>query len=307
MMDAVGVTPAAAPKRRWPLALLVGFITAVAAAFAILPVADWVMEMHHVSTMEGGRACAAVALWMPVSGLVGFVMGVVATLLVRRGGFVGYLIPQGLALGGVVLAIAAAAGIGYATADHPPLLDGKELALEIEVQAPAKGRSVEALKAQDFSVALLSSSRGNYADLRWIDALQSGDSILVTAFATMKTSDAGRQISVGTANENRQLFTVMLPASPKKIDEEWSEWTPPRTTFTGSKPAPNDQYLVRYRVRFAAEYSPTPSPETAGENVDNERAETPSPTPDFPNDQPGMPQSDALDRGLLPSPTETPR
>ena len=246
-------------KRRWPLGLLVGLLTAIATAFAIIPVADWVMEMHHVSSMEGGRACAVVALWMPAAGLVGFIMGFVVTLLVRRDGFVGYLIPQGIALLAAGLGIAAAAGVGYATANHPPLLNGQPLALQIEVQVPAKGRTIEALKAQDFSVALLSNSDARYADLRWAEAMQTNDIIRVAAWVPLNSTDAGRQISVGINDEDRQLFVVVRAGAPKKIDEEWSEWTAPRTTFSGAKPEPNDQYLVRYRVRFANEYSPTPT------------------------------------------------
>lgn len=253
------VTP---KRRRWPIGLLVGFVTALVAAFAIIPIADWAMEMHHVSTMEGNRACAVVALWMPGSGFVGFVLGFIVPLLVRRGGFLGYLIPQGLALLAAAAAVGVTAVISYATAIHAPLLDGRELALEIEVEAPAKGRSIEALKAQDFSAALLTRAEGTYADMRWADAVQTDDTIRVTGWAPMRSTDAGRQISVGVNGENRQLFVVMRTRAPKKIDEDWSEWETPRTTFSGSMPAPNDQYRVRYRVRFANEYSPTPAPDT---------------------------------------------
>ncbi|MDQ6939930.1 MAG: outer membrane protein transport protein [Verrucomicrobiota bacterium] len=62
----------------------------------------------------------------------------------------------------------------------------------------------------------------------------------------------------------------MRRASPG-IDETWSEWEPPRERFDGSKPATGDQYQVRYRVRFAGEYSPTPRPTISYE---------PSPTPE---------------------------
>lgn len=252
-----------APRRprRWPIALLVGLINAIAAAIAVMPIADWVMAMHHVSTMEGGRACAVVGIWMPLAGLAGFISGFAVTLLIRRAGFIGYVLAQiaALAMAGIILG--AAAAIGYTTADHPPLLQGKKLALEIEVQVPAKGRSVEALQAADFSVALVVSvSDRNYSDLRWVDAVKSNESIFVTAWAPLHSSNAGREITVGVEGENRQIFNVMLPAVPKKTESEWSEWTTPRQRFDGSKPAAEDQYLVRYRVRFADEYSPTPSP-----------------------------------------------
>ena len=74
--------------------------------------------------------------------------------------------------------VAATAGIGYATADHAPLIDNQELALDIEVKVPAKGRSIEQLKEQDFSVALLADRDARYADMRWSDTVNNGDTIV---------------------------------------------------------------------------------------------------------------------------------
>ena len=247
--------------RRWPVASLVGFITAVAGVCAVVPVADWGMEMHHVSNMEGGRGCAMIGLWMPLAAVLGFACGFVVSVMTAGAGFVGYLKRQGIALAVAAVLLGLGAALTYSTADHPPLIDGKALALEIEVQAPAKGRTVEQLQAADFTVGLLvSASDRRYADLRWVDAVESNESIFVTAWATLNSRNAGREITVGTKDESRQIFSVMLPASPKKTTDEWSDWSPPRQRFDGSKPAPEDQYLVRYRVRFAQEYSPTPSP-----------------------------------------------
>ncbi|MFL6529485.1 MAG: hypothetical protein ACJ8HU_04920 [Chthoniobacterales bacterium] len=301
----------AAPKkvRRWPVALLVGLITAILSACAVAPIADWITTMHHVSNMEGGRGCLIVIVWIPLGAILGFVVGFVTTLLVRQTGFLGYIIPQSIALAVCIVVLGAVAAVGYATADHPPLIDGKELALEIEVQTPTKRRTAEELKAAEFQVALtVTNTDRAYSDLRWADARESEGKIIVPAWSTLNSRNPGREITVGAKNEDRQIFSVILPASPKTSDQ-WSEWSPPRETFTGKKAAPEDQYLVRYRVRFATEYSPTPSytpPETPSENEDSEPSGTSSPSPSFPNDQAGMPQSDALDRGLLPSPTATP-
>ena len=113
------------------------------------------MKMHNVSAMEGGRGCAVISLWMPLTFLAGFIGGFFVTLGIKRTGFAGYLICQGAALALVAILLGAAAGIGYATADHPPLIDGQNLALEIEVQVPAQGRSIEELRAVEFEVALV--------------------------------------------------------------------------------------------------------------------------------------------------------
>ena len=140
------------------------------------------------------------------------------------------------------------------------MVDGQNLALEIEVRVPAKGRTVADLQKSDFDVALLvSSSDRSYSDMRWAEATESNEFITVPAWSTLNSRNAERQISVGTPTENRQLFYVMRRASPK-IDETWSDWATPAQRFDGSKAPPEEQYFVRYRVRFENEYSPTPHP-----------------------------------------------
>ncbi|MGZ5553189.1 MAG: hypothetical protein ACXWHF_06080 [Chthoniobacterales bacterium] len=258
MMDP---TTIAKPKR-WPVALLVGLISGIVGATISAPVADWAMESHHVSNFEGGRGYAVVCLWIPLGFIVSFIVGFVVSLLIKQTGFVGYLIKQGVALVIVALLVAAGAGLGYATADHPPLVDGQNLALEIEVRVPKKGRSIEDLKKADFSVALVvSTSDRSYSDMRWAEATESNEFITVPAWADLNSRNAEREITAGVEGESRQIFNVLRLASPK-IDEAWSDWTPPRERFDNSKPSPEDQYLVRYRVRFTSEYSPTPRPMT---------------------------------------------
>ena len=239
---------------------VVGLSTAIAGAVLCVPVADWALEALHVSNMEGGRGYAIVCLWGPLAIVVGFLVGFVVSFLVRRGGFAGYALRQGLALLIIAVLIGGAGGFAYAMADHPPLIDGQNLALEIEVRVPTKGRSIEDLKTADLTIALVvSASDRSYSDLRWDGATRSDEFITVPAWAALNSKNAGREITAGINQENRQIFNVLLTASPK-IGESWSEWTPPRQRFDGSKPAPEDQYLARYRVRFAAEYSPTPIP-----------------------------------------------
>lgn len=60
------------------------------------------MEAHHVSAMEGGRACAVVAIWMPLAFIAGAVIGLVVGLLIKRQGFAGYALKQGISLAAIV-------------------------------------------------------------------------------------------------------------------------------------------------------------------------------------------------------------
>ncbi len=252
----------ATPKpKRWPVALFVAVINGLAGAALSLPVSDWAMEWHHVSAREGGRACAAVGLWAPLAFILSFVAGLLVSLNISGLGFPGFLKRLGISLLAMAALVLGGGAIGYATADHPPLIDGKNLALEIETKVPANGRSALDLQKAGFSVALVASTSDRaYSDMRWSEANKSNESISVRAWARLNSSDASREITAGTENESRQVFTVMLPPAPKKVTDEWSDWILPRERFDGSKPAAPEQYSVRYRVRYADEYSPTPAP-----------------------------------------------
>ena len=219
------------------------------------------MDAHHVSNFEGARGYAVVCIWIPLGFIVGSVTGFVVGLTMKRTGVAGFFLKQAVALLAIAVLIGGVGGLSYAAADHPPLIDGNGLALEIETRVPAKGRSLADLQAQDFDVALVASaSDRNYSDMRWSEATQADNFITVPAWAVLNSRSANREITAGVKEENRQIFNVLLPPSPKQVDERWSEWAGPRQRFDGSKPAPEDEYQVRYRVRFARDYEPTPAP-----------------------------------------------
>jgi hypothetical protein len=219
------------------------------------------MSAHDVSNFEGGSACAMICLWMPLGGVAGFVCGFVMAFVVNGHGFAGFAKRQGIAL---VVAAALIGGTGllvYASADHPPMIGGERISLEMEVRVPAKGRTVEQLRAEDFDVALVvSASDRNYSDMRWSDARIEAQFVVVPAWTTLNARNARRQITTGRRGESRQIFEVTLPAAPRQIEDEWSEWKAPTQLLDGNKPAPEDECFVRYRVRYTAEYSPTPPP-----------------------------------------------
>ncbi len=254
-MTSDATTPAR--PRRWPLGLLVGLLTGAAGAFLAIPVSDWAMQAHHVSAMEGQRACAAVGLWAPLAFVAGGLVGLLVSLLLGGTGFAGYLRRQGVALAAIALLVLGAGGLGYLTAEHPPTLDGKALALEIETRVPAAGRTVAELRAAEFNVALLvSASDRSYAEIRWSEARSEEDAIIVPAWAALRSRNFSREISAGPAGENLQLFPVALPASPRAADRMWSGWIAPDRRFEGGPPPPLEQYRVRYRVRLAEEQPP---------------------------------------------------
>lgn len=107
----------------------------------------------------------------------------------------------------------------------------------------------------------MSASDRSYSDMRWSEATKTDEFITVPAWSRLNSKNAGRSITAGLRTESRQVFYVLLPPSPKKIDEDWSAGVSAEQDFEGKKLAPEDAYSVRYRVRFASEYSPTPTPQ----------------------------------------------
>jgi hypothetical protein len=199
-METAGSTPevpVTTPKR-WPIALLVALITGVCGAILAVPVSDWAMEAHHVSAREGGRACAAVGFFAPLAFVAGSVVGFACGLLLGGSGFAGYLKRQAVALLAIAGLVCAIGGISYVSADHPPLIDGKTLALEIEVRVPTYGQSIDELKADGFGVALVvSASDRDYSDMRWSEATRTEEVITVSAWAPLRSRNARREITVG--------------------------------------------------------------------------------------------------------------
>ncbi|MEO5720367.1 MAG: hypothetical protein ABIR71_02725 [Chthoniobacterales bacterium] len=125
-----------AKRKRWPIALLVAFLTALAGAALAIPVSDWAMQAHQVSSFEGERAYGVVCVFLPLAFLVGGSVGFWIGMALGGSGFTGYLKRQGVALAVIVALVLAVGGWSYAIANHPPLVDGKALALEIEARVP---------------------------------------------------------------------------------------------------------------------------------------------------------------------------
>lgn len=82
-----------------------------------------------------------VCIWLPLTAIVGFAVGFLLSFFVKGSGSAGYAKRQGFSLAVTATLIGLGALFSYASVDHPPMIDGKELALDLEVRVPAKGRS----------------------------------------------------------------------------------------------------------------------------------------------------------------------
>src|SRR5439155_7092728 len=84
-------------------------------------------KLAHVPEMEGQRAMTVFFLCVPLGILVGLVIGITVSILVRRQGSVGFLIALAWSLLIVCGIAGLVGGVPYLLSDKPPQIDGRRL------------------------------------------------------------------------------------------------------------------------------------------------------------------------------------
>src|SRR6266576_675966 len=118
-------------------ALFITLLTAFVGCLLAFFVCDYLTRLAHVPEMEGQRGMTIFFLCVPLGILAGFVIGIVASIMVRRGGAAGFFTAQGwsrliaCAIAGFLI------GVPYLLSDKPPKIDGKHVELQFELRAPA--------------------------------------------------------------------------------------------------------------------------------------------------------------------------
>jgi hypothetical protein len=238
----------------WPLSLLVGLLNGVLGAALTTFAADLGTTWHRVSNMEGGRGMLIAFVYLPL----GFIAGVFIGIRVARARevttFLAGLTRLGVAGGVTVGLVAAALGLAWLTADHPPTLGGKELDLVFEVRLPPGYPVRDSLRERDFRVGVVvSSSDRAYANLAFDSVRVDGDAVIVPGSARLH-SRGYRTFSVGYDAEPgservTQVLDLPLAPSPKRADSTWTDWRPLERWFGGG-PVPDEvRAQVRYRIQ----------------------------------------------------------
>jgi len=101
--------------RALSIALLTAFVGCLLAFF----VGDYLTRLAHMSDMEGGRGMFVVFVCAPLGILVGLVIGIVSSILVRREGVAGFFRAQGWSLLIVCGLAVLLAGVPYLLSDKP--------------------------------------------------------------------------------------------------------------------------------------------------------------------------------------------
>jgi len=116
-------------------------------------------KLAHVPEMEGQRAMTVFFLCVPLGILVGLVIGITVSILVRRQGSVGFLIALAWSLLIVCGIAGLVGGVPYLLSDKPPQIDGRRLKLEFELRAPATLKIPEQPDGYSIRVSLYTDTR----------------------------------------------------------------------------------------------------------------------------------------------------
>lgn len=227
----------------------IGAITALVGGVLAIYFGDLATRAQGVSDFEGERSMLIGLVLMPAGMLCGFIAGMAWGRRPGQGA-APFLRDAGLAVATTAAIIAATGGLAWATADHAPTVDGRDIELEFEVRIPPSSSAPADLKAGGFSANLSTTKSDNrFADLKF-DAVRVEDdgARVLPGVAGLYSKTTERHLLVG--NWPSQVFALKLPATPAKNDFNWSDWLAPFEIADGS-PVPAGQALaVRYRVRF---------------------------------------------------------
>jgi hypothetical protein len=234
---------------RWLRALGIGVITALVGGALAIYFGDLGTRAQGVSDFEGGRGMLIAFVLLPAGLLCGFLAGVAWGRRAGQGA-APFFRDVGLAAATTTVLIAGAGGLAWATADHAPTVDGREIELEFEVKIPASSAVPADLKAGGFNANLSTTASDNrFADLKFDAVRTEDDARVLPGVAGLYSRSVERHLLVG--NWPSQVFALKLPAAPTQADFAWSDWIAPFEIADGSPVPAGQAFAVRYRVRFA--------------------------------------------------------
>jgi hypothetical protein len=234
--------------RAFFIALLTTLVSCVLAFF----VGDYLTKLGHMSNMEGGRGMFVVFVCAPLGILVGFAIGIVSSLLVRRQGAAGFFIAQGWSLLIVCAVAGLLVGVLYLLSDRPPRIGGKQLSLEFELRVPPQFTIPDTPSGDSVRVSLYSGNRETtYAFVDWSSIKRAPDGVTIPGRVQLLTHNPARSLFAVVGNDPMagQFITLKLPSNPRLEHEQWSDWIH-ATQQANLGPIPEAaRFSARYRVQ----------------------------------------------------------
>ena len=237
---------------RFLRAFFVALLTAIVGCVLAFFVGDYLTKLGHMSNMEGGRGMFVVIACAPLGILVGFVIGIVSSLLVRRQGAAGFFIAQGWSLLIVCALAGLLVGVPYLLSDKPPRIGGKGLSLEFELRVPQQFSIPDTPSGDSVRVSLYSGNRETtYAFIDWASIERAPEGAIIPGRVQLLDHNPARSLFAVVGNDPMagQFITLKLPSNPRLEDEQWSDWIR-ATQQANLSPVPETaQFSARYRVR----------------------------------------------------------
>ena len=233
----------------WKIAIVVALLTGVITAIVTAPVADKMTKLHGVSDFEGGRGMGVVFFFIPAGLIGGLLLGLLGTKLVNATEWVHFWKATGLSVLLGQVALFGIAGLSLLSIPRPPKIDGRTLALEIEVHVPLARITPRARELDQIRLSLYAGPKDNaYATIDRTNFREENGNLAVPAHAPLNSRSYTRTISFHIEEHTWLAFDLPLAGIPKTADFEWSHLRPMReANVAGGIPAPTD-VMLRYRV-----------------------------------------------------------
>ena len=232
--------------------LVIALLTALAGCVLAVPVGEYLTKLAHVPEMEGQRGMTVFFLCAPLGILAGLVIGVIASVVVRRHGPAGFLVALGWSLLIVCGIAGLLGGVPYLLSDKPPKIDGKRLELQFELRVSATLKIPEQLDGYSIRVSLYTDNRqSDFAFIDWNSITKDPEHVIIPGKVPLLTHSKTRSLLASISYEpaaSQFIELKNLPPAPRKADEAWSDriFATERADLT---PIPNsERFAIRYRV-----------------------------------------------------------
>jgi len=206
--------------------------------------ASHVIRWRRVSKREGYAG-----YWLVFMALLAGLFSLASGLLMARysgieNGFLAILAAAGVAFGGIGLV----ALLGWITADRAPRQDGKELAYDLEIRAPAGATTISRESGQFYAYLSADGAPMTSATLEFDRLRELEGRWLLPGRVKLETGRPGLYVALGGQRLQSATVYFRLPpsATPDEATGEWSPWL--QGTPSGGAEAGSDAAAFEVRV-----------------------------------------------------------
>lgn len=234
----------------WKIAILVALLTGLITAVVTYPVGDHVSRANGVSDREGARAMGIIFVLVPAGFVGGLLFGLLGTKLVHATEWAHFWKATGASVLMAQVALFSIAGLNMLGIPRPPLLDGQQLALEVEVHVPLERITPGSLAPDQMIMSLYAGPKDNqYAPIDSALTHEENGKLLVTGLAGLYSTSNFRMLSFSIKEHmTLALDPLPIPAKPTAKDLEWTKLMPMREAEVSGTEYTYTDVLVRMRV-----------------------------------------------------------